>query len=1096
MILRTWSTLVLLGLLPSLSGSLSAQEPARALDYGNTILQRTGDMRSDSNAVEMLQLLGTVPPADSMYERILLRTLAVQLDRDSFANALATTERGIREQGKYEYYFQLEHIVALSGLKRYDEALTYADTCIKRYPANFIFPDMKARVVNDSGDHARALKMFEDNVKRFPVTAAAHAALGDLVMQEGNTAQAALCYSMALCVHIGSVSDERHLNVLDQLLGGTLDNTPVGLDLGKADDFSDIDLLLKNRVAMVKGYKMKPDLPYPMCRESHLLFTYLTKNSTGDGFWSTFYVPFFKRLMSDGLFEGFVYNALSNASNEKIAALVKKRSSVVTDFRNKAWPIILEMYRNYPDSMGGPSVKHWYGNDGNIEGVGDGDRTTGIYTGPWQHFHDNGAIFSKGLVGTDGKRTGRWKEYYDNGALKRDLGYAEGVEDGTYLVYHITGSLDDSTAFVDGRSSGPYHHHSPDGTLKAEKIVVDGKFEGPATSRFACGTIEDSFTVLDNKTEGLFTSYYPDGVKQYEGSYKAGDRSGTHTTWFHNGNKESEWNYALGKADGPFTYWWSNGQLKDKGAKKGDLVNGTDSTWEENGKLSSVAQYDDKGRSTGVYQQFDHGRLYMELEYTHDLMIRYRFLDTQGKTLSEGERKKGKFALRSYSPVGRLNSEGSYLDEGAKDGPWKDYFPDGTVSAEQNFDKGVKQGVQREYFENGNFKLDNDYSEGDRTGTYRKLYLDGSPHYIGHMVKGKLNGTYRRYLPDSTLVEDEYYVDGAQDGWQNYFDNNGLPTRSERVVDGTVREKFRFAPDGSVFQHYVIPPGPYVIHDLFPDGTPRNEIHVMNGTYHGKFRSFYPDGKLQSEGNYVNGKRDGTWTWYYVNGHKHFEEHWILGDETDVDRTWYPDGSIWIEETYVDGEAHGPYRLYGPNGKLQHESQEVHGLEQGIAKNYSWDGTLQLVRFYDEDRLIGYAQPKADGSYGDTIPLDPGKAELNVDYANGRPARRSTYRNGQLEGPCTEYHSNGKVEEEATYAAGLYVGAHKEYYPSGQLYRVTTYTDGIRNGEFAIYAENGKLLEQANYNYGDPEGDYTIWDASGKRLVTLTYADGAEISMH
>lgn len=1094
--LRNWSMPVLLGLLLSHPVALSAQEPARALDYGSTVLQRTGDMSSDSDAVQMLDLLETVPLADSVYEQVLLRTISVQVDRDSFANALATAELGIREHGKFEYLFRLERIVSLSGLKRYDEALAYADTCITRYPANFIFPDMKARVVNESGDHIRALKMFEDNVKRFPFSASAHAALGNMALQEGKTAQAALCYSMALCVHSGATGDERHLNVLDQLLGGTMDNTPVGLDLGKADDFADIDLLLKNRVAMAKGYKMKPDLPYPMCRESHLFFTYLTKNSTGDGFWSTYYVPFFKRIMSDELFEGFVYNALSNASNAKIVSLVKKRSSVITDFRAKAWPILLEMYHTYPDSAGGASEQHWYGDDGNIDGIGTGNGTTGIYSGKWTHYYTDGALSSEGQVRSDGKRDGLWHEYYENGAPKRELSYKDGSEDGTFLAYHITGALDDSTAIVNGNANGAYHHHTPDGTLKFEKVFVDGKFTGPAVSRFACGTVDDSYSVLDNNTDGPFISYYPDGVKQYEGNYAAGDRTGMHTSWFHNGNKESEWNYVLGKATGPFTYWWPDGTLKEKGTKKDDLLTGTDSTWEANGDLSSVGQYDDKGRSSGRYQKFDHGRVYMELEYAHDLLISYRFLGAQGATLSEGQRKKGKFRFQAYSELGRPSSEGSYLDEGAKDGPWKEYYPDGTVSAEETFKKGLQQGPQREYFGNGKLRLDNDYSEGDRTGTYRKLYLDGSTQYIGRMVKGDLNGTYRRYLPDSTLVEDEYYVDGKQDGWQNYFDNNGLPTRSQRVVEGTVREKVRYAPDGSVFQHYVVPPGPYVIHEPFPDGTPMNAIHLMNGTFHGKSQWFYPGGKVMSEGIYINGKRDGTWTWYYENGRKHYEEQWSLGDETGVDRIWYRDGSIHSEETYVDGETNGPYRSYWPNGKLQHERQVVHGLEQGIAKNYAWDGTLQLVRFYDQDRLIGYAAPKADGSYGDTIPLDPGKAGLNVNYANGNPARKCTYRNGQLDGPYVAYHSNGNVEEEETYEAGRSVGVDKEYYPSGKPYRVTTYKDGIRHGDYALYAENGKPLEQGHYNYGDLEGDFTIWDTGGKRLATFTYADGSVISMH
>ncbi|MGV9012691.1 MAG: hypothetical protein ACOH13_08875 [Flavobacteriales bacterium] len=1094
--LRTSLFLVVLITAMTLPELSHGQEAPRSLGYGSEVLDRITGNEEGADADKALALLRTVPAGDSIFERVLMRRVIMELDRKAYSEVLSTSKLGIRQHGEYEYLFHFEKIAALSGTKKYAEAEAYADSCITKYPGNFIFPNIKALVVDESGDRARALELFKANVVRFPTRADAHVNLGDIAAQEGKTAQAALCYATATIMHYGTSKDERNVGDLDQLLGGTLDAAPKGGDLDKGEDFSEIDLLLKNRVAMAKGYKVKPDLEYPICRQSHLLFSHLKDHPAGDGFWSTYYVPLFNRIMAENLFEGFIYNALSSAGNEQVLALAKKKSAVVQDFRKAIWPVLMDLYQTYPDSPGGTPVKHWFLESGSLNGVGDGNAAADVYSGPWTSYHSNGSIAAKGTLSANGKRMGTWNEYFDDGSLQRILQYdADGKENGVRLLYYRTGALNDSVRFINDKPDGTYHHHLPDGTLKLAKTFAQDKVNGPAISYFACGTVENRYTLADDKADGRVTSYYADGAQQYNGDYQAGQRTGVHTTFHHNGKKESEYGYVDGKASGPYTEWWPEGNLKRKGTMTNDLVTGADSSWEANGQLASVRMLDLKGRSNGTQTNFANGLAYEVDEYTNDLLVRYRFLDKKGNVIQEGARKKGKFQFSGYTSRGTLASRGEYLDEGLKDGVWQYFLPDGTVSAEEHFVKGKMQGKQTSYYKNGKVRIEYDYTLPDRTGTYRQFYLNGKPKYIGWLVQGRLSGTYRHYLPDGTLNEDEYYVDGDRSGWQDYYDNNGKPVSSNLVVDGKISEKIIYGAEGLVQAHHVVPPGPYTLMETFADGNKMDEIPMMNGTYHGAATWFYPNGNKRIEGRYVNGERDGLWTWYFPDGKKLSEEFWSLDEQTGTERNWYRSGQLSNESTYTHGERNGPYLSYWENGQVNVERHYEHGKESGIAKNHAEDGTLQYARFFDQDELIGYAQPKTGGTIGDTVYTAPGKVEIKSFYDNGKPSRLFIYMDGEIDGPYKAWHPNGQLEEEEVYEAGSRTGTDNEYYANGQLRQVSNYEEDVRHGPILRYAENGKLIEQGTFHYGSLEGEYKVWDNMGKLVATYGYQNGVMTSM-
>jgi antitoxin component YwqK of YwqJK toxin-antitoxin module len=1066
-----------------------AQEEPRARDYGNKVLIECRQL-TDEQWETSLTKLATVPLGDSLYERTLLMRCGILSEKEKWDALLTGAEEGIRIAGPLEHYFHVDKASALTSMGRYEEGMAHFDQCIARYTGSFMFPYLKALAAAEHKDHALALGLLKDLVRGFPLDPRGHAALARIARKEGRTAQAAMAYAMSLMVSWEGPADESRLVEFDRAVSA-MEPDPQGYDLSTDDDFAEVDLLLKNRVAMESKYKMRPDVEYPMCRQSHLLFSFLGKNNTGTGFWSSYYAPIFRRIMSEDLFDGFVYHCLASSSNEKVNALAKKNSAIVLKFRQRIGDLLMEMYQTFPDSTGAQPTRHWYYADGGLEAVGMRQGAEERYTGVFTTYHPSGAISARGVFGDNNQRTGLWLEYHPNGAVSKRAAYVAGLEDGVLVTYGPQGTILDSMVVVDRELNGPYNAHTAIGGLRLSKHFARGKSTGPVTEYYPCGTVENRYTMTDDLLDGPGESFFPDGRKQYDGSYSAGARSGMHTTWHHNGRKASEQEFTGGKPNGPFKEWHPNGQLSAEGARRDGELTGPYRSYAADGIPKEEATYDDNGRPAGISRTFsDDGTLYMEQEFQHGLLVRYRYFDRKGGTLDEGERKKGRFQLTGSSPDGNKNVSGIYLDEGLKDGTWTYFAEDGTIISEERFVKGELAGAQRSFDGAGRLEGESDYSLPERTGPYKRFYPDGKPKYIGWSQKGALNGALRHYLPDGTLVEDLYLVDGDNEGWQRYFDVDGTPLYSERIENGIMREKVRYDATGKEYERYVVPAGRTTLRETYPTGEPLSAVETVNGKPHGKAVYYYANGKISAEGRYVNGERDSTWYTYHPSGVRSSEKQWELGKHTGVDRVWYDNGTLRSEEAFENDEMHGPFHVFDRNGQMILERQRIHDMEHGTARSWTSTGALQLFRYYDHDRLYAYASPRADGTAGDTIPLPQGIQEMRSTFPDGHTSREMRMRNGEIDGVYREFYPTGGLMEETPYSVGRITGVSVEYYPEGGLRESTAYVMGMRHGAYLRNGPNGKPLEEATFRYDELHGEQKKYDSTGKLLATYVYRSG------
>ncbi len=709
-------------------GVLFAQE-THPMDHGYNMLVKGYELEQADNTAGAIDGYATVHRSDTSYERVLLRHVAALLKLDRHADALPLSDAGMALDGEHQHRFLINKGLSLFGLKRYDDAIATYDDGIRRYPGNFKIRHLRALTIKEKGDLAGSLKALQETAVLFPTQQEIHLSLASMAQEEGATSQAALSLFMAMLVRWGDERSDQALGYADEVLAGNMESNPKGVDVRKGDDFSEIDLLLSNRVAMNKAYKLQPDLTYPFVRQGHLLLTQLRTMPKGTGFWSTYYMPMFTRLMDDGNFEGFVYHCLGSSKDAKVRAISVKKKSQVEAFRAKLFPWITEFYSTFPDSLGNTvqPVYHAWNEDNNMQGQGPGDINKDEHTGQWMFYHDNGAVSSRGEFDADHKQTGTWTIYYDNGKVQRIQDWTAGVQNGLHRSWYRNGAMKDSAYVKNGKAEGLYAEFANTGALLTRKTCVGGDITGPASVFHSCGTKEYDTQLKLDKANGHIQGMYPDGKPSFSGEFKDNMRDGVILDLYHNGKNESSITYIEGVRNGPYTDWYINGQKRSEGTyAKGNYV-GKRTTWHINGNLSSEENYDQDGRVEGVRKDYtNEGVLQTELEYKNGLLIRYRYFDRSGKVLSEAKRAKGRFQFVGYTPDGTKRMEGTYLDEGAKDGRWTWYYPDGTVKSEENLKAGALDGTQRNFHLNGALSTEFRYIPGKgETGPYTEKRMDG-----------------------------------------------------------------------------------------------------------------------------------------------------------------------------------------------------------------------------------------------------------------------------------------------------------------------------------------------------------------------------------
>jgi antitoxin component YwqK of YwqJK toxin-antitoxin module len=138
----------------------------------------------------------------------------------------------------------------------------------------------------------------------------------------------------------------------------------------------------------------------------------------------------------------------------------------------------------------------------------------------------------------------------------------------------------------------------------------------------------------------------------------------------------------------------------------------------------------------------------------------------------------------SWFPNGKLMARGNYLHE-KRDSIWQFFSElDGSLVSEENYCNGVKNGAEKLYYPGKGLAEVVGWKEGKKEGPWKQFYDDGTLKLDGTYHMDEKEGILRTYYVSGQLLSTGQYVNGHQDGLWIYYDNTGKVTLKEQYEKG------------------------------------------------------------------------------------------------------------------------------------------------------------------------------------------------------------------------------------------------------------------------------------------------------------------------
>ena len=914
-----------------------------------------------------------------------------------------------------------------------------------------------------------------------PYYASSHYALGLIALQQGEYVPATLAISTFLMLE---PNQDRSLNILASLndaLSEKQETENYGIDFG--EDFGKINLVVRNYAALRESYNTPSDFTLPVVKQAHLIFSQLKLDKKG---WiSNFYGTFYKEVVAnDKLFEGLSYLIMVPSTSESHQKLVSQNMAKITKFIEWAGPEWEKLHNYVIDTLQGKTqeVRYLRRENKSIEAVGQWDKTTDKPSGFIRIYDSNGTLTSLGSFSKNGERDGDWKWFYDNGLLREEQTYDNGKAQGIGKFYDNTGKIAVTQAWKEGKRNGERKTYHANGQLMIIANYADDELNGPYKTFYPQGQIEFEVELINGKQNGKGIGYYPDGSKLSESDYIDGLRNGTYYGYYPDGKISEKTEYIKDLAEGPHQLLYPNGTVKAEGQFVKDKRSGSWKRYYPDGVLDYTEEYDENGKMTGVYRDYDQGgSVVNELEYKNGEVIAHRFFDTEGNLISEQKARKGKLPFKAYHSNRQVAAEGEFND-GKKEGLWVYYNAYGRVESREQYLNGMLNGFDKAYF--ADEKLANEvlYKEDRRFGLSQDYYPDSSLETQGRYVNGLQEGPWYQYNADGTLNGLYFFVNGKMDGWQKYYTTKGVLHRENYMREGLLLAYRIYGPDGEILGEGELENGSGTITWKYPNGQLAYSTEVKFGQYHGKTETYYPDGTLKMTGQNLFDESAGEWIWYHPNGKVETKGSYVANARHGMWYWFYDNGKRNAVSEFEAGKAIGVRKDFNREGIIialgNYLNDELHGPRY----SFGLDSAISMVRNYRYGVVVSYTYLDKTGNLLPVKPLKNGDAEVKTYYANGQLAQKFSYLGGQFDGVYERYYQDGTMMHRSINKVGRDEGPLKEYFANGNLAEETENTMNFKHGKGRLYHTNGKLYRDENYAYEQLEGEVLVYDETGKLI--------------
>lgn len=234
---------------------------------------------------------------------------------------------------------------SLDALGKPDEAIKIYSEGIKKFPTSYLLFFNRGITEYLQKDTDKAAADFQKSVSLNPVHASSHQYLAYCVYDKNKIASA-MALSAFLVMEPQGQRAEKNLKLLLQLLGSNVEkkddkNITITLSadaLGKKksgpDDFHMTELMLSLSSAVDMGIEKKDVGPAQKLQDKFEVIATISAEGkkSKQGFFTKFYVPFFKQMRADSLLETVSYVVYSSSDNEQIKNWTKENKARVDAF--------------------------------------------------------------------------------------------------------------------------------------------------------------------------------------------------------------------------------------------------------------------------------------------------------------------------------------------------------------------------------------------------------------------------------------------------------------------------------------------------------------------------------------------------------------------------------------------------------------------------------------------------------------------------------------------------------------------------------------------------------------------------------------------
>jgi antitoxin component YwqK of YwqJK toxin-antitoxin module/Tfp pilus assembly protein PilF len=1081
----------------SLFASLNilAQDKIPFIDY-DMVSEEASEAIEANDFEKTIQILDKINKNDSTYCSVLISKSYYLINQEKYEESIEVANEGL-SLNNYDsnLSFYINKGLATSYLERYEEAVEVYDEGLEIYPIYYLLWYNKGVALEELNRIDEAVIAYQKAITFNPTYARSHLQLGSLCYKQELFSQALMCYNTYLLLTFDESNAINTLKSLNNLVAERNENEAnPDLQISEDDEsFEDIDLILSNKIALNNNYETGNKINIPLTKQNHALITQLEDFEGNGGFWDKKYVPLFKWIKANNLFDDFTYTLSYSIENEKYTKIIKQNEKEITAFITsfyEKWKDILKDNHVIIDGKKQEVVYSYY-ND-YVQGIGK--KNNELSVGNWKFYNENGQIKSFGAFNEKEERIGKWTWLHENGTIKETANYENGLLNGKNLHYYENGKPYINASFVNDKLNGEYKLYNNKGALIQDKYFKDGELHELYKSFFPVGEelLEYHIPYNNGLVDSLALEYYANGTVYAEMPFVNGKRQGIEKKYFWNKKLMSEVNYQNGELNGPYKSYYSNGNTLEVGQSQDNFYHGPWKSYYWDGTLQSDFIYD-KGSIDGVYKYYDtDGKPYYEYVYRKGEILEYKYFDKSGEILSEGRKKGGEFQFTGYHPNGNVSSKGLYDIKGGKEGYWEFFSKNGVLTSKGNHADNMVIGEYISYYNNGKIEYKSNYVNDSLSGYYSEFHKNGQLKRQGWNKDGKANGEWHSYYIDGTLEIKNFYHKDQLHGEQQFYSVEGKIERAFQYKYGELISETYFDNEGNALGvlNYMPKENNFTLEYLYKNKKTNIKVDYVNGVKHGKYISYDFYGNKYLEGQYANDVKVGKWTWFYENGEVESIRNYLNGNLNGESNDYHEDGSLEAKMFYDYGKATGTWVSYHKNGKKSRVTEYVNDLTHGKRMFYDTSEKLQLIRFYNHGTLIGYSYLNKNSEELPMIPLKNETGKMTSFFDNGKVARELEYKNGDLINTYNEYFYSGQLESKMHFVDGNYDGVSSEYYSNGTLKSKKNYQMGVLQGLTKNYYENGKLKEEILYRNGDKTGEANYYNQNGKLAKKEFYFNG------